>query len=609
MAIKRLDPLAQSFFVESAIFVSKVDLFFAEKDDALPVFMQIRRNKDGSPSKDIVNFSQTFIPAANVSISTNANVATTVTFSPPVYLDIGEYSLTLGSDSKDYKVYVSELNGTDITSSVRITEQPLVGSLFKSQNAVEWQSSPFEDLKFKLYKAAFNTSVTSTVNLTRDVRLGIYEPLEDDPLEIYPSSTILKVYHFNHAKVNNSYIKFINVANANVSGNVGNIYGISGNLLQGPYFQISNVKFDSYTITLPNAVSGIAETTRFGGDSVVIEGQDIGYSSVTPSIPIFKPANTTIAHKIITTTPSTGSSYVIDSLFNNIENGVETKFDTARVVVGRANKIYKTANAESLQYRIELSTDSADVSPIVDTKQLGAVFIRNLVNDPTYDTTVFNHELVTIAASNQSNVYNISNTIGSIHLANTADQNNARSITNGTIITLSGGLNTGQYRVINVLDSGANIRIFKLSGNIVTDANAFSASPVSITVVNSPAFIAEEAAEGGSSYSKYVTKQIDFLNPCTSIKFFIDVAKPTGSDVEFYFKTKVAGDNINFNEIEYTKVNNVTITTSQSGEFYQVTKQVDNIDAFNSLVFKIVFQSSNEAQIPRIKNLRIIALE
>jgi hypothetical protein len=58
-----------------------------------------------------------------------------------------------------------------------------------------------------------------------------------------------------------------------------------------------------------------------------------------------------------------------------------------------------------------------------------------------------------------------------------------------------------------------------------------------------------------------------------------------------------------------TKVNNVTITTSQSGEFYQVAKQVDNINAFNSLVFKIVFKSNNEAQVPRIKNLRIIALE
>ena len=382
MAARRLDPLAQSFFVGSPVFVTKVDLFFAEKDDALPVFMQIRKNKDGKPSTDFVNFSQTYIPAANVVTSSNANVATTVSFDQPIFLDVGEYSLTLGSDSKDYFVYVSELNGVDTTTSQRITEQPLVGSLFKSQNATEWVSSQAEDLKFKMYKAVFDTSVTSTVNLKVVETISFLDKLGIDALEVYPNSTVLKVFRFNHAMVNNSFVKFFNLANANVSGNVGNIYGISGNLLQGPYFQISNVKFDSYTITLPNAVSGIAETTRFGGDSVVIEGQDIGYSSVTPSIPIFKPANTTTAHKIITTTPSWGSSYVIDSVFNKIENGIVNKFDTARVVVGRANKIYKTANADSLQYRIELSTDSADVSPIVDTKQLGAVFIRNFGCSP-----------------------------------------------------------------------------------------------------------------------------------------------------------------------------------------------------------------------------------
>lgn len=609
MAIKRLDPLAQSFFVENPIFITKVDLFFAEKDDALPVFMQIRKNKDGSPSKEVVNFSETYIPSANVSTSTNANVATTVTFSQPVYLDIGEYSLTLGSDSKDYKVYVSALNGTDITTSVRITEQPLVGSLFKSQNAIEWQPSPFEDLKFKLYKAVFDTGVTSTVNLHRDVRLGNYYPLEDDPLEIYPGNVILKVYHFNHAMVNNAYVKFLNVANANSTGNVGQIYGIDGNTIQGPYFQISNVKFDSYTIVLPKGVTGITETTRFGGDSVFVEGQDIGYSSVTPSIPVYSPANTTTTHKIITTTPSTGSTYTVDSAFTEINNGVENKFNTSRVIVGKTNKVNKTSNAESLQYRIELSTDKADVSPIIDVKQLGAVFKRNLVNDPTYDSTVYNHELVTVAASNKSNVYNFSNVIGYVHLSDSADQNNAKAVINGTYLTLSGGLNTGQYRVIDVLDSGANIKVYKLSGNIVTDANAHSASPVTITVQNSPAFVAEEAAVGGSSYSKYVTKQVDFLNPCTSIKFFLDVAKPTGSDVEFYYKTKVAGDNTKFNEIEYTKVSNVTVTTSLGGEFYQVSKQVDDISSFNSLVFKIVFQSNNEAQVPKVKNLRIIALE
>ena len=165
MSLKRLDPLAQSFFVDQPVFITKADLYFAEKDDNLPVFVQIRKNQAGAPSSEIVNFSTIIVPAANIVTSSNGNVATTVTFTSPVFLDVGEYSLTLGSDSKDYKVWISELNGSDITTEKRITEQPLVGSLFKSQNASEWVASPFEDLKMKLYRAVFYTNVTSTVNL------------------------------------------------------------------------------------------------------------------------------------------------------------------------------------------------------------------------------------------------------------------------------------------------------------------------------------------------------------------------------------------------------------------------------------------------------------
>ena len=609
MSLKRLDPLAQSFFVETPVFITKVDLFFAEKDDSLPVFMQIRKNQNGAPSRTVVNFSETYIDAANVNTSTNANVATTVTFTSPVFLDIGEYSLTLGSDSKDYKVYTSALNGTDITTSVRITEQPLVGSLFKSQNAIEWVASPFEDLKMKLYRAVFDTSVTGTINLVPGRGRPSATALGQDPLEVYPNSTIVKVYHFNHAMLNGSYIALRNVANANVYGNVGTIFGLDGNVIQDKYFEISNVKLDSYTIVLPSAVSGVPDITRFGGSGVYVTSENIGYSSITPQIPVLRPSNTNVTHKVITTTPSTGSSYTIDSAYNVINNSVENKFDTARVIAGLSNKIYKTSNAETLQYRIELSTDNDRVSPIVDAKQLGANFKRNLVNKPTYDTTVFGHEIATITANNSSNIYNISNTIGLIHFGDAADQSNARAIINGSYVTVTANINSGQYRVIDVLDSGANIRVAKLSGNIVTDANAYGGFPNTIVVTNSSAFIAEEAAEGGSAYSKYITRQVDFINPSTSIKFLLDVAKPTNADVEFYYKTKVAGDNTNFKDIEYTKVSNVTIATSLGGEFYEVSKQVDNIAAFNSLMFKIVFLSSDEAQIPRIKNLRIIALE
>ena len=604
MANTRLDPLGQSFLVDRPLFLTKVDLFFADKDDNLPVFMQIRKNKNGVPSTDLVPLSQTIIPSANVLTSTNANVATTVTFSSPVFLDIGEYTLTLGSDSKDYKVYVSELDGSDTLTSRRITEQPLLGSLFKSQNASTWTPTQLEDLKFKLYRAKFDKTVTATVNFNPNISVQA-ETLDIDPLELNPNSIILKVHHFNNGLYDNAYVRFINVANANVTGNVSNLYGYAGNTLQGPYFQVSNVKLDSYTITMPYPPS-ITATTRFGG-TVVVE-KDILYSTIIPTLATLEPANTTTSHKVITTTPSS-SSFTVDSSYSLINNKEENKLNTTRALVGGPNKIYKTSNVVSYQHRVELVTEDEYVSPVIDLKQAGVILRKNLINNPTYSSVVKAHEISRVA-NVDANVYAISSTIGLINLKYTSDRSNARAILNGSIIQLSANtatnnLNDGNYRVIEVLDSGANVKVAKLSGTITTDV---SNSNIYL-ILNSPSFIAEEAAVGGSAYSKYITRQVDFLNPSTSIKFFTDVAKPGNSNLEFYYKAKVAGDNTNFDKIEYTKITAPTIPTSLGGEFYEISKQVDSIPAFNSIIFKIVLLSDDESQVPVIKNFRLIALE
>mgnify|MGYP007000116402 CR=1 len=39
-----------------------------------------------------------------------------------------------------------------------ISQQPTLGSLFKSQNASTWEPSQWEDLKYTLYRADFATT-------------------------------------------------------------------------------------------------------------------------------------------------------------------------------------------------------------------------------------------------------------------------------------------------------------------------------------------------------------------------------------------------------------------------------------------------------------------
>ena len=50
----------------------------------------------------------------------------------------------------------------------RVTQQPLFGSLFRSQNAKLWTEDQMEDLKITLYKDAFDTTTNGTLSLTND---------------------------------------------------------------------------------------------------------------------------------------------------------------------------------------------------------------------------------------------------------------------------------------------------------------------------------------------------------------------------------------------------------------------------------------------------------
>ena len=126
----------------------------------------IRETKLGQPARKVLPFSEVSLDPDQVNLSDDGTVATTFTFQSPVYLEgETEYAMVLMSHATDYTVYISRLGEADITTlgggesdQVIVSEQPLLGSLFKSQNASIWTPSQYEDLKFKLYRANFKST-------------------------------------------------------------------------------------------------------------------------------------------------------------------------------------------------------------------------------------------------------------------------------------------------------------------------------------------------------------------------------------------------------------------------------------------------------------------
>ena len=162
-----VDPLAESFEVPdvNGVFLTKCDVFFRTKDTkSLPVTLQVRTLETGLPTQTILPFGECILDPDQVVLSEDGTKATTFEFPSPVYCEGGgEFALVLLSASNEYTVFISRMGEEDVTTvnkpdseKIIVSQQPLLGSLFKSQNGATWDPSQFEDLKFTLYRAEFN---------------------------------------------------------------------------------------------------------------------------------------------------------------------------------------------------------------------------------------------------------------------------------------------------------------------------------------------------------------------------------------------------------------------------------------------------------------------
>ena len=116
----------------------------------IPLIFQLRTMGNGSPTQTIVPFSEIIVAPEDITTSADGSIATTIEFKAPVYLEGAntDYCICLLSNSTKYSVYISRIGENDTLTDTFISNQPYLGSLFKSQNASTWNPSQWEDLKF-----------------------------------------------------------------------------------------------------------------------------------------------------------------------------------------------------------------------------------------------------------------------------------------------------------------------------------------------------------------------------------------------------------------------------------------------------------------------------
>ena len=201
-----IDPLAQSFEVTDrpGIFITKVDVYFRTKDQRnLPITMQVRTMQTGLPTQEILPFGEVILDPSEVSVSADGTTPTTFTFPSPVYCQGGQaYCVVLLSASDEYTVWISRMGEQDITTVNRVeaervvvSQQPLLGSLFKSQNGATWDPSQLEDLKLKIYRADFyrGTSTIRFYNPQLDIGNRQIATLRPNPIDTISRSLLVGI--------------------------------------------------------------------------------------------------------------------------------------------------------------------------------------------------------------------------------------------------------------------------------------------------------------------------------------------------------------------------------------------------------------------------------
>jgi hypothetical protein len=202
--IRWVDPLAQTFEVtdNNGVFITKCDIFFQSKDSTnIPITLQIRTSELGLPTQEILPFAEVVLEPDKINISQDASVPTTFTFPAPVFLEgFNDYAIVLISNSNDYNVWISRMTETDVSTrnkpeaeKIIVSQQPSLGSLFKSQNGATWEPSQLEDLKFVLHRAEFKSQTGSFRFYNPDLGVGNRQiaSLRPNPIVAYSKKVLV----------------------------------------------------------------------------------------------------------------------------------------------------------------------------------------------------------------------------------------------------------------------------------------------------------------------------------------------------------------------------------------------------------------------------------
>jgi hypothetical protein len=377
------DPIAQSFMItvpndSSGQFISKIDLYFKAKDTikGVTVFLVVLTNGVPDFSKIL---GSAHLDSSGVNISENAQTSTTFEFDHPIYVSSqNDYAFVVEPDgrSPEYLIWTAETGGFDIYNGIQVYENPYDGIMFVSANRKSWTSIQKEDIKFKLYRARFNQGTgTAAFNNEDDEYLTLTGIVKANTRNISVGDV---VYTSNSTVANTAagapfgivqYYDEINGTLVLDSTRAGFSNTVGSERIQIHRIQPTSNTSLSYSTTLTDTIIAYAN---------VVSVDNSKYHIITPKFAIMQPQNTNLNFAL----KGTDTSYNFDSSWKNVSNeDMNEIFDKERIVMSRSNELAFSSNNKSTFFQATFTSADSLVSPIIDLRRKSSYFIENLINN------------------------------------------------------------------------------------------------------------------------------------------------------------------------------------------------------------------------------------
>lgn len=570
------EPIAQTFEIDvgnniPGIFLTKLDLYFSTKDSTFGVFIELRElDAAGYITPRILPNSKVFIPQSSIQLSSDSSNATTITFPGPVFvLNNTSYAFVVKpeANNQNTSLWVAKLGEEDILTGGRVNIQPHAGILFISSNDAAWTPLHDEDLKFRLYRADFTVG-SGTLVLTNN--------------------------HYNFFAVEE------------IEGG----FGTAQEIVNGePRLTLSGIT--GGTILVGEKLRGNASTTE--GEVTDISGSIYRVKDV-PGGDVFNTgegitvyyANNDPTGVTATLASQTTPNGVLEHFqhFSNNSTELQLGASTTGFVVGEQLTGFSSGDTSEIAEILDKPANVFDfeVSQIVFDRT-SALWSSKTTSKNNVLQSVFNSVVV------GDNVFT------DVERKVASRQNEADNISGNKSLQLQGVLSTSTSYVSPIVDASRNHTI--IVNNIINNDDT-----------------GENGTNGGNALARYMTQKVTLAEgqDAEDLQVILMAYRPPGADLRVYFKAHHAEDSDSMDDRSWFEADKISkdlfsnkenkndmkdftfsmpssVLTGSNGEYQYVNSNGVTFTGFKYFAIKIVMLSEETSLVPRLKNLRVIALQ